>query len=477
MADATADNRLADSVVLCAVHSTSFVKKNRQYLDMLRDSWKGHHHEILRCALVHVDVYNEAAGPHINEYFTGADAELGLRLALASSAESYAQVGERYVSSKLKSYVEQQEMIQIALPRAAKAFHKGDMIGGWEALHASKKKLAVSGYDMIDAQSVDLLGLLDELYSEEAMGHLREMSYGIEALDFIGSRPTRGTTGGWLAPPGVGKTWHGCHMSAVNALRGKRVLYVNLEGEGKDIMGRIVHIATGLDYTKGKSEITCIEKDADFYMTGGFRREVLAKGKKVTELSPEEREDMQYKLKSLNIKTLTFSPGTLTGEVLDDAVASLADGGWVPDLIVLDHLKFMRLVESVQGGVREALEAHNIRFLQIAIRYNCSFEFFHQPAGYGDVDISRTPLTFSANAAGAKSLLEPISRALTIQCTPQESKLGLLRIWVDKLRTKLEEGRVGVMVVTTNNTKRARIGHSSCILRSVGVDKAALAAL
>lgn len=459
------ENSLPANILLCTSHSSEFIKGNRQYLDSLMSIWTGEYYYILKKLLDHYDVYGEPMGVHIVDSYDTDSA--GYNLAVyVSDKDAYQRVGKEFIAASLQTYVSK-SMLLAALPAVAKKANRGDMGGAWEYLDKVRKETPTNKNHIIDENS-NLFEIFLSRYSEDAQDHLREMTYGIDMFDKTGLRPMRGTLGVFLAEPEIGKTAIGCHFTHVNAKRGRKVLYVNLEGPGEVIAGRIVLAATGINYSKTKNlnqQMKLIPKSNGYLERMEWT--VFSKGQDLSSLSDEEIEKYTSEMKSLakNFRVLTYPPSTLTAEALSVEIERMADDGWCPDIVILDHLAHIKLPSSHEAA-KFTVDAAVSEFLSVAVRLNLSFEVFHQPSVYGEALASGRVLTFSEHSALSKAVKVPASRAVTMQATNMERRFNLIRVTAEKNRRVLPESVSGHHMLISTNPSLGKVGNFSTLWKA-----------
>lgn len=457
-------------ILLCASQSKKFIQDNRLLLDELLEIWSDEYQKVLHTCITHFDIHEEPINGHLFDYYEEKDKAYKIAQ-YAANQEAYQQVGESYVANKLRAYVEKTKFLAV-LPSAVKKAHKGDIAGAWAALDGMRKSITTSSSNILD-ENADFFRLFLDVYSDQAQEHLRELSYGISTLDRIGFRPTRKTIGAWLAEPEIGKTAFACQFTNINARRGKKVLYVNLEGPGEVIAARIVLVATGLDYVKNSvTQQMRIESRGN-----GFLEKMewisIPEGVHASDLAPiqiAKYKDDMYEL-GKNFRILTYTPSTLTAKTLRLEIEKLADSGWCPDIVILDHMLHMKMPEGHEAA-KFAVDEYTKEFLSISMDYNLSFEVFHQPSVYGESLAQGKVLTFAEHSAVSKALKVPVSRAITMQSTPMEKQHGLARFFIEKNRSPLAEKKTGCMALVSSNFQRGLIGNYSCLWKSgKAVDK------
>lgn len=461
---------LPDYILLCATQSKDFVVSNRAAIDSLLNLWSDEYLKLLQIAVGHIDLHNEAIGSHLLDYIE--EGAKGYQLAMyAVDTEAFAQVGSAYVSNQLHIYVGKTHMLA-TLPQVAKKVHAGDLEAAWKLLQDTRKSLEATKtkHRLLD-EKTDYIKLLMRIYSDDSQQNLREMTYGIQTLDRIGFRPTRGTAGAWLAEPEIGKSAFACHITVVNAVKGKKVLYVNLEGPGEVVGARIALFATKLDYVRGVTTQLQIDVKGNGYLEK-IAPVSIPEGLHLADITPKQLEQYSQRMESIskNFRVLTYSPSSLDAETLQLEIYRMVDDGWCPDIVILDHLAHMKLPENYEAA-KFAVEEYTKKFLSLAVELNLSFEIFHQPSVYGDSLAAGKVLTFAEHAANSKALKVPLARAITMQSTPMEKDAGLIRLFIEKNRSSLAEKRSGCMVLTSSNFKKGLVGNYSCLWKGKSVER------
>lgn len=451
-------------ILIYATQSKKFVQDNREYLDALLDIWSGEDHEILKTILNHVDLYSECPGIHLSDYFHNKKNILE-RTDFLSNKEALNGMGESFVRAKIRDYVVVKRIFA-RLPYVAKLVNQEklqEVVAELDDLR--KDAFGFPGMDVLDERS-DLFQIFINEYSEKALGNKREMSYGIEMLDVIGYRPTRNTVAGWLAEPATGKTSFGCKFAANLIQTGRNVLYINVEGDGPKIAARIVQIVTNINHGKrepySQVEITRkgnghIEKMSSYMVSPGTHLSSLSKDQ-------ISRYKEKMNLLGKRLKVVTFPTSSLTMSAIDTHIESFVDDGWVPDVVILDHFKFLKFSDTQDVRKSEA-DRYMQEAVNVASKYDLSFEVLHQPSQSGGVVGHGKMLTWAEHASESKALWQPLSRACTMQTTPYEKQMGLTRFLVEKNRAVLPEALEGVVVLVASNFRKGVIGHGSCLWR------------
>ncbi len=458
-------------LLTCACHGERFLRDCNNQLMTLAGVWEGDNKAILDRALSHFNLYSKPIGTMILGAVKTKDAEV---LNTVADPEYYRNTTVEAVEESLNNYVRKEVILQ-RLHQLTSLVVKGDFDAVFTAFDHIRRSCDFTPIDShtVDMDNYDALAKLLEAYSEKGLAKMREFTYGIDAMDTIGQRPYRSQVQGWLGQPNTGKTWHAVHFARVNADRGHNCLIITTEAPEHEIALRYATMVTNLPLRKVVHPLLVIDPDQHGYVEG-MRVEALPGMCKVEDLPLSLLTAARGKLAARKgkIKIKAFAPSSATAKDVAAFIDKEADAGVKYDLVVLDHLKFMKYKGSFEDSYFIILE-YVLQFLSIAIKNDLAFVFFHQPSQAPKDDVSNgVPLTFRVNSSMAKHVLEPLGAAYTLNATPAEARRNLVRVYVEKTRSPDPASEVGAMLLSSNVYPRGIISGSSAVMRGISIDPA-----
>ena len=428
---------------------------------------------IMKEAYNHTSACGEALGDMISDRI--ADRADAFRLSNEQidyyiniyTRENYEKISPVAVVQRLKTTVERVVINSMTSSSFSSYIRTGDVDKFQDDLRKLQKELApASTIDVIDGSKDDIISITLEAVSDDGLEKRREFSHGVKHLDMVGFRPERQTLCGILGLKGIGKTHFIILTGGYNLVHNNaKVAIFNIEGPGKNIAQRVGTYVTGLDHTILPTSECIITPNRSGYVTkDSIKTIVTPPGIKVSDLKKEQLEKLYEKTSRIfeNLKIFTFRPGEPTPNSIDNVLDTHAQRGWVPDIVLVDHLANFKLPNDKDKRTFALLE-YSQDFLGISMDYNCSFNYAHQPSGQENVVRTGGFLTFDKNSSGARAIVQDAQRLITLNGTDAEAQLGLYRLYIEKSRTPLPEaaGSVGKMILVSNNYIRGRYATSS----------------
>lgn len=364
-------------------------------------------------------------------------------------------LNEEYVVERLRKFARTQKLKSVVL-EAAEIINAKQELGIedvenilWRMLRARELNFD-PGIRLIDMDQ--LLALVDR--------QQHEMTLGIQQFSARGIVPTRGTLMMLLAPPGSGKSWFAVHVGKHAINQRKRVLHITLEVSDRDVVQRYY-----------QSLFSAVKRDAGSVDAHGFDvRNNKLQGISSYQISPEFafdspdiREELstrieQFGTRMQNIIIKQFPSNSLTVPALEAYLDNLDSvERFVPDLLVVDAPYLMKLSGN-KSEYRHSLGQTILDLRRIAGERNIAVVGTHQVSRGGQ----KAKHVSRVHVAEDWSIIMTADFILTLSATPQEMKLGLARLFVDKGRS--EEDKFGVFI--TQNFKTGQFVLDSVFMPS-----------
>lgn len=218
----------------------------------------------------------------------------------------------------------------------------------------------------------------------------------------------------------------------------KKVVFVSLEMDEEDVLARMYQAMMSLPVTGDDFEITTIKKRLG-KVTGLERKTMRPQfhfGSKTIELEINSYLD-QLGRKADNFVVKRFVPGQLTGAGLRAYLDSLEQGGFIPDMVVVDYLGIMKVDPR---NLRISMGQNAVELRAVAIERNIAMVAAHQASKAGEeaMTVKTTHMAEDFSIVGTADWI------LTYSCSEREFAHGLGRLFVGKARRRKD--RWGVLI-------------------------------
>jgi len=358
-----------------------------------------------------------------------------LRRVLATAREMAGSVNGRYAIDRVHNFRYQQEL-KLAVLEAAEVLSSGapDADERAEELLGAVRRARDAGFD-----PGVRLSEFDRMLAVETE-HREEFDWGIAPLDRARVVPERGTITTIIAPPGYGKSWALVHAGKRAVLRRRRVLHVTLELAWHKTLRRYYQSLYAVPRRHVDNvEVTTLEWDNGTLSRLGRERVDVD----FSLDSPDVRLELEAHNRPLGARTgnllvKEFPSGTLTVSALRAYMDQLeVVEGWVPDMLVIDYPKIMRID---QRDVRVSIGATFVELRGLCQERNMAGVLAHQSSKAG----TESHEVRATHAAEDYSVIHTSDNVITYSATRAEQRHGLARLLVDKARD--EESNIAVLI-------------------------------
>lgn len=374
------------------------------YLDQFRKPPRDHLPDLLEDLLGRGDTEAELCGQLVHAAY-----------------EQRTLVNEEYVLGQLESFVRRQRL-KIGLIRASELVQEGNLEQAEVELEQSMRtrlQLFSPGVTLTDGLRI-------------ALGHdVRKdvIPLGIKELDASHLGPARGELHLFIAPPKRGKSWWGVNISKRALLARKRVIYVTLEINERQILQRHLQAIFSLQRSRARVEVSRLVSD-DLGRFVHFTREEVAGRRAMTD--PQIKEYLEKRLGRMhtrnNLLVKEFPTGALTVMGLKaylDAVERVHR--FTADVLVLDYPDLMRVDPR---NYRLELGAIFRDLRGLAVERNLVLVTMTQANRAG----ADAKLLTDVHAAEDFSKIATSDTVITYSQTIGEKELGLARLFVSNTR-------------------------------------------
>lgn len=273
----------------------------------------------------------------------------------------------------------------------------------------------------------------------------QEFRLGIAPFDRRGVTPGRGEAFLMLAPAKRGKTWFLVNTGKAAVLQRKKVLHISLEMRDDKIMQRYYQALFSGAKRGDRVEVPQIEVDDNLNLTEVKK---LRKVKPRFVLDRSGRKKVKGLMRSWNkrrklsdyLRVVSFPPRSLSMNMLRAYLDGLEASGFIPDMVILDYIG---IVKTDAKNFRIELGRAFEDFRAIMVERNMAGVTAHQ---VGRAGLSAKIVKVS-HAAEDISLINTADACVTYSQTPAEKRVGLARLWVDRLRG--DEDGWGIVVTQT----------------------------
>lgn len=332
-----------------------------------------------------------------------------------------------YVLAQLQKFVRQQNL-KSAVVRAVEAMEDGRIDAAEVELQKGLNSQVVtfdSGLNFSDP--AQLMHLMED---QEEEG----FDFGIKELDERGIIPRRKELLMLIAPRGRGKSWFITHCAKMGLIQRWKTVIITLEMSEKRYGARCLQAFFSISQRESEVQIAKLVRDKN----GGLQDVLHESVHRMTMNDPglgkflARRVAREFTRRPpLWIKQFPTKACTLP------MIEAYLDGlerfhNFVPDQIIIDYpdlmahdiknkrLELGELVEGIRG---------------MGVKRNAAMVTVSQPNAEGE-----RATTITGNMAAEDiSKLGTVDVMLTLNQTPAEKKLGLARIWVDKVRNGVDK--------------------------------------
>ena len=462
-------------LVSLVVTNKQFVQHNLDLLEKLQgvkttqqSGWTDKHKHILQTSLQFYYEYNDVPGTsHISDVVTESDYS-----SLVEYIKTDRDLNKSYVQDSLRVYVAQQ-IINTSIIEIAAANRKGKLDAVEVLLKVMEKAIndhKTSNEIHFASDNFDVIELIRQIHSEEEVSKSEEFEFGIKTLSDCGIYPYRGATSAWLAKSNVGKTWGAVNFAAKNALKNPKtkILFINLDDSQHNIADRIIKAMVKLDPSQEPSFIPVLHNELG--VLSKITRGNLSRGPNPNNLSDKEIASIKAKM-AVDVRVRTYPARTLSSRQFEVEVEKLASAGWVPDIIILDHLRAAYLGSGSYETIGLAAETFAYTMLKVAMTYNCHVSFNHQPS---NTLSNITTLSWEDHAGSSKAIWQSTAFAATLNATEAEVEKGFMRIAVNKIRSSHPRFKWVHHILVAHNLKRGIFAATSAIMKGPTLDAKAL---
>lgn len=382
---------------------------------------------IAKEAVEYLQKYNKPPRVHIKDLLEerlqrGEEGTL-LMDTLNAMERLQAELQPRYVLESLDTFINIRRLSQ-AIEKASDALQEGKLEEAREAIAVAPHTQSVSnGIWLSDTKA--MLGFMDR-------GEDEFFPTGVSVLDDAGIRPQRKALHLFLAPKGKGKSWSLINIGKNCMMQRKKVLHITLEMPEQQVAGRYVQALFGMS-TKQVStvRIARFAKD-DFGRCSAIDFDNINPKR----VHADNRKEVERKLGAFKQRTplliKEFPTGTLTIAQLTAFLDTLERQGFVPDIILLDHLINMSLDRK---NMRVDLGRVTIELRGLAGARNIAMA----TATQGN-RLSNSAKNVRSDMVGEDwSIIGTADFVVTYSQTAKEKKIGLARLSVEHGRTE-EDG-------------------------------------
>lgn len=340
---------------------------------------------------------------------------------LDSIADQAKDIQASFILEELDRFIELQRTTK-ALGAALEAATGGDLEEARAQIAKAREGGAQRGSPGISLNNPkQSLSFLDDEWEEG-------FSSGVHIIDKIGSVPARKTLTLFIAPPSRGKSWWCTAVGKAGIQHHRKVIHITLENSAKMTSRRYLQSLFSLTKKETLEVAVTNFPEGSINTEQITRPSVEAKRDEVTKKLNRWGSRMQLYIKEYPSGYLTLDELNL---FLDD-FARNGDGdtaGFEPDILIVDYGDLMRLDI---GNYRLDIGHTTVGLRGIAGSRNCAV--CSPVQGNRDSDSIKT--VKRNNAAEDWSRIGTADNVYTYSQTPEEHKLGLARISVEKSRNE-----------------------------------------
>lgn len=336
-----------------------------------------------------------------------------------------------YVISQLNKFVRQQNL-KASIVKAVEAMEDGNIDAAEVELQRGLSSQAVS-FDL-GTSFRDPTSALSFMDTTEA-----PLLTGIEELDRRGIGLLKKEQFMVMAPAGMGKTWFMIHMAKWALLQRQTVVHITLEMSEKWIAQRYVQSFFAVSKRQAEIQLPVLRKNRDGSMEDVFYEQVKR-------LSFEDQ-GIRAKLQSRINREFSRRPPLIikqfpTGQLTCNMLEAYLDGlerfhKIIPDVLVIDYPDLMA-VDS--ANLRTDLGVLVKKLRGIAVDRNLAMLI----ASQSNRESTKAKIVDGSHAAEDYSKIATVDTNITYTQTPMEKRLGLARLFADKVRN--DEGKFVALI-------------------------------
>lgn len=394
--------------------------------------------EVAGHAIDFIDQYGKAIGDHLPDHMEGV-----LKGDDARKATSYQRlidnlflsrdsVNSAYVISQLHRFVRMQAF-KSGLVTAVEAAEDGRIEDAELAMQAAMTNQAVAfepGMSLSDAKAVGQI-----LDSPEEEG----FNLGVSPFDRLGIIPRRKELFVWLAPRKRGKSWALTHCAKQALLQRWSCVIITLELSEKRYAARMLQSFFSISRREAEVKVTRFVRDRNGELEGMIQEKI----ERMTMQDDNIRATLMKKAgrefarrKEFRIKE--FPTGSLTLAGLNAYLDGLERfENFTPDAILVDYPALMELDTD---NMRLEMGKLFIGLRGVAVKRNSAMIVVHQGNR-----VSEEATTVTGNMISEDiSVLATADNLITMNQTPAEKKLGLMRLVAEAVRN--EESKVQALI-------------------------------
>lgn len=394
--------------------------------------------EVAGHAIDFIDQYGEAIKDHLPDHLEGILKGDDTRKAAAYTRLienlflSKDTINATYIISQLHKFVRLQTF-KAALVRAVEAVEDGRIDAAEVEMQKGMANQAISFEPGLSLSNPEHVGEVLDDPEEEGF------DLGIAEFDRLGIKPRRKELFVGLAPRKRGKSWFITHCAKQALLQKWSVVIVTLEMSEKRYAVRMLQSFFSISRRQAEVRVTRLILDRDGELEGMVQEKIERASMQDDDIRSvlmrkagrEFRRRKQFKIKQ-------FPSGTLTMTALEAYLDGLERfENLVPDAICIDYPSLM---EMNSDNLRLELGKIVVGLRGMAVKRNAAVIMVHQ----GNRESEDATTVTGRMASEDISILATADNLITLNQTPAEKKLGLMRLLADATRN--EESKVQVLV-------------------------------
>lgn len=385
--------------------------------------------EVAGHAIDFIDQFGEAIKDHLPDHLEGILKGEDQRKAatyerlLENLFQSRDSVNGDYVIKQLHKFVRQQNL-KSAVIKAVESLEAGQIDQAEVELQKGLDTQVISFEAGLSLSKPEDVGAILDAPEEEGF------DLGIPELDEHGVIPRRKELLAFLAPRGKGKSWFITHCCKQALLQKWSCLIITLEMSERRYGARMLQSFFSISRRKAEVEVSRIVKGThgieDLIQEKINRPTMRDDGIKASLMGRAKREFRRrapFRIKEFPTHSLTMAQ-----------LEAYLDGlerfeGFSPDLICVDYPQLMDIDPK---NLRVELAAITAWLRGIAGKRNCAMVV----VGQGNRESETAKTVTGAMAAEDISVLATADTMFTYSQTPEEHRLGLARLFVEKARNE-----------------------------------------
>jgi replicative DNA helicase len=392
--------------------------------------------EVAGHAIDFIDQYGEAIKDHLPDHLEdilkGDDARKAksYQVLLENLYQSRESVNPAYVISQLHKFVRLQTF-KSALVRAVEAVEDGRIDAAEVEMQKGMANQAMAFEPGLSLHDPDAIGTILDEPEEEGF------NLGIPDLDRLGIKPRRKELFIALAPRKRGKSWFITHCAKQALLQRWSCVIITLEMSEKRYAARMLQSFFSISRREAMVKVTRFVRGKDGELEGMIQEQIerTTMQDEGIRASLTKKANREFKRRK-QLKIKSFPTGTLTIAALEAYLDGLERfEGFVPDAICIDYPALMELDVN---NLRLALGKAMVDIRGIGGKRNAAMIVVHQGNR-----ISEDATTVTGSMASEDiSILATADNLITLNQTPAEKKLGLMRVLADATRNEESKAQV-----------------------------------